>query len=342
MPSIDTPLTKLLNVDVPIVSAPMAFAATGDLASAVTSGGAFGMMGMGFLSSQVLKDNFELARKRLNIAPGNVVPIGIGCIGWILDMTEVSDDPRLEVILEEKPAAIWLAFGVDLGKYVAQIRAYDTKRNHKTTIFVMVNSVENALKAKDEWKVDVIVAQGIEAGGHGGDDSPPLLTLLQAILDAMPGERPLVIATGGISTGKQIAALLAMGADGVALGTRFLFTNECIYSDAQKEAILKAGHDATIRTLAYDDVGRTNYWPPKHNGRALINKVMDDLNDGLDLEQRLKKFDESAASGDNSRLVVWAGVGVGLTDKITTAAEVVHDLREQTLDALRSVATLIG
>ncbi|KAF9003875.1 hypothetical protein BDQ17DRAFT_1355065 [Cyathus striatus] len=325
MPSIDAPLAKLLNVDVPIVSAPMAFAATGDLASAVTAAGAFGMMGAGFLSSQDLKENFALARKRLNIAPGDVVPIGIGCIGWILDMTEGSDDPRLEVILNEKPAAIWLAFGVDLGKYVAKIRDFDAKRNHKTPIFVMVNSVEGALKAKNEWKVDVIVAQGIEAGGHGGSESPPLFTLLQAILDAMPSDRPLVIAAGGITTGKQVAALLTMGADGVRW---------------QKEAIVKAGNDATVRTLAYDDVGRTNYWPPKHNGRALINKVMDDVHEGLDLEQRLKRFDESAAAGDNSRLVVWAGVGVGLTNKITNASDVVDDLRKETLDALRHAASL--
>lgn len=99
-------------------------------------------------------------RKNLNIAPDQPVPIGIGFIGWILDMTESSPDPRLHAILEEKPVAIWLAFGVDLGKYVAQIQAFDAKREHKTVIFVIVNSVEEALRAANEWKVDVIVAQG--------------------------------------------------------------------------------------------------------------------------------------------------------------------------------------
>lgn len=114
----------------------------------------------GFFSTQELKDEFALMRKNLNIPAGEPVPIGIGFIGWILDMTESSPDPRLEAILEEKPVAVWLAFGVDLGKYVAQIRAFDAKREHKTTIFVIVNSVEGALKAANEWKVDVIVAQG--------------------------------------------------------------------------------------------------------------------------------------------------------------------------------------
>lgn len=78
-----------------------------------------------------------------------------------MDKTEVSEDPRLHAVLEEKPAAVWLAFGVDLGKYVAQIRAYDAKREHKTIIFTIVNSVEDALQAANEWKVDVVVAQGV-------------------------------------------------------------------------------------------------------------------------------------------------------------------------------------
>lgn len=75
-------------------------------------------------------------------------------------MTESSDDPRLNVILEEQPQVIWFAFGVDLGKYVAQVRAYDAKRDHKTLVFVIVNSVEEALRAANEWKVDVLVVQG--------------------------------------------------------------------------------------------------------------------------------------------------------------------------------------
>ncbi|PPQ98163.1 hypothetical protein CVT26_003209 [Gymnopilus dilepis] len=349
MSTIKTPLSKLLNVNLPIICAPMAFAGTADLASAVISSGAFAFIPAGFDTPAMIRQDLLSIGKRLGIAQGNPLPVGVGFIGWILDM--VPDEPRLEEVLDEKPVAIWLAFGVDLGKYVARIRAHDSKRDHKTIVFVIVNSVEMALKAANEWKVDVIVAQGIEAGGHGGSESPPLLSLLPAIRDALP-QGPLVVAAGGVTNGRQIAALLTAGADGVVLGTRFLFTNECKYNADQKEAILKAGLNDTVRTLAYDDVGRTNYWPPKHNGRAICNKVMDDLNEGLDLETRLKRFDGSAAAGDTSRLIVWAGVGVGLTDKITSATvsivmivcrkpllkkaskDVVHDLQNETIAAL--------
>ncbi|PPQ80416.1 hypothetical protein CVT25_001724 [Psilocybe cyanescens] len=341
MPQIHTPLTDLLKIDAPILSAPMAFASTGVLASAVTKAGAFGFMGAGFFSSAELKEDFALMRKNLNIAPDQPVPIGIGFIGWILDMTESSPDPRLHAILEEKPVAIWLAFGVDLGKYVAQIQAFDAKREHKTVIFVIVNSVEEALRAANEWKVDVIVAQGIEAGGHGGSEAPPLFTLLQAILSALPNG-PLVVAAGGVSTGKQIAALLTMGAAGVVLGTRFLFTDECIYNPAMKEVIVKAGNNATIRTLAFDEVGKTNYWPPKHNGRAIVNDIIKDVQEGLDLEQRLQRFEQSAAAKEQSRLIIWAGVGVGLTDKITPAGDVVRDLIKETSDSLKLASKLVS
>ena len=121
---------------------------------------------IGFLSSDELKRNIQVARKRLNIADNAPVPIGLGFIGWILDMTETSDDPRLISTLEEKPVALLFAFGTNLGSYITQVHDYDTKREHKTIVFVIVNSVEEALKAANEWKVDVIVAQGLILCNH--------------------------------------------------------------------------------------------------------------------------------------------------------------------------------
>ncbi|KAF8910456.1 2-nitropropane dioxygenase [Gymnopilus junonius] len=340
MPTIKTALSDLLNVDVPILCAPMAVDGTVDLASAVTSAGGFGMMGSGFRSSKVLREEMQIIRDRLRLSPGKPIPIAVGFLGWVLD--RAPDDPLLEEVLDEKPVAVCLAFGDDLGKYVARIHAHDSKRAHKTIIFVNVNSVEMAVKAANEWKVDVIVAQDRHRiWGHGGAHAPPLFSLVPAILDALP-RGPLVVGAGGIANGKQIAALLTLGADGVLLGTRFLFTPECKYSPQKKEVLIKAGLHDTVRTLAYDEVGRTNFWPADVDGRAVSNSVMEDLNAGLDLETRLKKFDESASTGDSSHLIVWAGVGVGLTDKITPASDIVHDLRRETLEVLNKAAKLVS
>ncbi|RDB24642.1 Nitronate monooxygenase [Hypsizygus marmoreus] len=340
MQQIKTPLTKLLNVKIPIVSAPMAIPGIVDIGAAVTSAGAFGFIGAGFLSSENIKLNFEVVRQKLQLSRGDPVPIGIGFIGWVLDKTECSDDPRINATLDEKPMAIWFAFGVDLGKYIAQVRAYDAEREHKTVIFVIVNSVQEALKAANEWKVDVLVAQGIEAGGHGGSASPPLLTLLEAIIQAI-SNGPLIVAAGGISTGSQIAALLTMGVAGVVLGTRFLFSEECKHPQAKKDVLLHADLHSTVRSLAFDEVGRTMGWPPGQDGRAVANQIIQDVQDGLDLEERLKKFDESAAAGETSRLIVWAGVGAGLVNKIAPISDIISELHEGMLEALKSAPRLI-
>ncbi|KAJ7118898.1 2-nitropropane dioxygenase [Mycena epipterygia] len=336
---INTPLTKRLGIKTPIISAPMAFASTPELAAAVTAAGGLGCIGAGFDSTVELKSQIQKIRTELKIASGTPVPLAIGFIGWILDITESSDDPRLLAILDELPTAIWFAFGVDLGKYISQVHAHDKKHGRKTFIFVLINSVESARRYAPD--VDCFVVQGIEAGGHGGSESPPLFSLLQAVLLAVPSG-PLIVAAGGISTGAQIASLLTMGADGVALGTRFLFTPECCYTPDKKEVLVKADFSATVRTLAFDEVGRTNGWPPKHNGRAISNKIMDDLAAGLSLEERIAKFDESAAKGEDSRLIIWAGVGAGMTSEIKAASDVLRELHEGAVQKLQNGASLLG
>ena len=80
----------------------------------------------GFDSSESIRETFKVVREKLNIPKGKPVPFGVGIIGWILDMTEGSDDPRIPTILEEMPEAIWFAFG-DLGKYIKRVHEYDAK-----------------------------------------------------------------------------------------------------------------------------------------------------------------------------------------------------------------------
>lgn len=167
-------------------------ASTPALVAAVTAAGAFGLIGSGnayqvqvnsvglskaltgFDSSEKIKQDIRSIREKLCLPADTPVPTGVGLLGWVLDKTEGSDktndsdktkdpdDPRIPAILEELPAVIWFAFGTDLGKYVAQVRAYDSKRTHKhkTLVFVIVNSVKEALQAVNEWKVDAIVVQG--------------------------------------------------------------------------------------------------------------------------------------------------------------------------------------
>ena len=109
-----------------------------------------------------MKDHLQTIRTKLGTAPGEPLKAGVGFLGWILDKdaSEGKDDPRLDVVLGEKPAAILFAYGDHLGKYIAQVRAFDANREHKTIIFTTVNSIAEALCATNEWKVDAIVVQG--------------------------------------------------------------------------------------------------------------------------------------------------------------------------------------
>ncbi|KAJ7048923.1 2-nitropropane dioxygenase [Mycena amicta] len=339
MPSIRTPLTERLGLKTPIISAPMGFAASPELAAAVTSGGGFGTLGATFDSTEVIKQKIDKVRKLLGISRGTPVPIAIGFIGWILDMTEVSDDPRLASTLNELPVAIWLSFG-DIGKYITQIHEHDSKTGRKTFIFVQVGCLEDAVRYAPE--VDCLVLQGIEAGGHGRADAPPLMSLFQAVVQSLPADNtPLLVAAGGITTGTQIAGLLTMGAAGVVVGTRFLFTPECEYSTAAKDAILAADLNGTVRTQAYDDVGRTNGWPAKYDGRAIRNAVMDDVEAGLSFEERLAKFDAGKAAGETSRIVVWAGVGAGLVKEIRPIADVLKELHGDAVKQLHASGKML-
>jgi nitronate monooxygenase len=107
-----------------------------------------------------IRTSLSTLRKKLGVEPEAPLPIGVGLLGWLLDRTEVSESPRIPAVLEEKPKAIWFAFGDDLEKYVRYVREYDAKRAHKTLVIVCVNTVEEAVRAANEWKVDVIAAQG--------------------------------------------------------------------------------------------------------------------------------------------------------------------------------------
>ena len=99
-----------------------------------------------------------------------------------------------------------------------------------------------------------------------------MLTLLPIILKAVPSDGPLVLAAGGLATGAQVAAALALGASGAAIGTRFLLTPESFYTDAQKRAMVNADSRSTVRTMAFDYARNTLGWPNGVDGRGLRNR----------------------------------------------------------------------
>ncbi|MGH7729045.1 MAG: nitronate monooxygenase, partial [Vulcanimicrobiaceae bacterium] len=196
-----TRLTELLGIAHPILSAPMTPQAGGALARAVCEAGALGMLGFDEGESvEQLREQIGILRRG-----GFARPFGIGLVIWVLE--ERPD--LLELAIEARPALVSISFG-DPAPYV--------ERLHHASILVasQVQSKEAALVAARAG-VDLIVAQGTEAGGHTGRVGT--LPLLQIVLAAL--ELP-VLAAGGIASGRGLAAVLAAGACGAWLGTPFL------------------------------------------------------------------------------------------------------------------------
>lgn len=182
----------------------------------------------------------------------------------------------------------------------------------------------------------------MEAGGHGSSHAPTTSILTAAILSAFP-DGPPIVAAGGIATGSQVASLLALGASGVVLGTRLLFTHECQFTPLQKSVILEAdvGAAVTARGMCFDEVNRTMGWPEKIDGRAVANGIWKDYAEGVPLEERLRRFDEAKAKGDKERVLVWAGAAVGLTREIKGAAEVVVEVHDEAVECIRRVSAAV-
>jgi nitronate monooxygenase len=117
----------------------------------------------GYDDAQSLKNEVKAARSALRLQSPTTIPIGVGYLGWQLEMSSTSAVELLSVALEARIKAVWFAFGSDLGQWVEFVRNHDreSRNSHKTLVFVQISSVEEAQRAISEWQVDVIVAQGL-------------------------------------------------------------------------------------------------------------------------------------------------------------------------------------
>ena len=190
-----------------------------------------------------------------------------------------------------------------------------------------------------EAGADVVVAQGAEAGGHG--DRRATFTLVPEVADLVAGRSPetLVCAAGGIADGRGLAAALALGADGVLVGSRLWATTEAQVSEAMQAAALAADGDATLRTSVVD-IARSLDWPERFTARVLRNRFTDRWHGH---ETELRAHGEEAAdawragwaAGDPDRASTFIGEAAGLIETIEPAAEVIARMSAQAAELLR-------
>ncbi len=319
---LQTALTVRLGLRVPIVCAPMAGVAGGSLAAAVSQAGGLGMLGVGSATPpDWIGEQAQLTRDADRA-------YGIGLMAW----AQQGNPGQLGAAIAAAPALVSVSFG-EYAPYVAPL--------HDAGILVatQVGTVAQARDAVDAG-VDVIVARGSEAGGHG-PYGLATLPLLQAVLDAVP-DTP-VLAAGGIATGRGLAAVLAAGAAGAWVGTAFLGCPEAANHPAARERLCAAGGEETIYTRVFD-IGRGIPWPPEYGGRALANDFSarwHGAEDALAGDKAAHRVLQDAISArDYRQAVLYAGQGIGSLTAQRPAAEVVTRMATQAAELLeRRTAT---
>jgi nitronate monooxygenase len=303
--SISTPLTTLLGVQHPILSAPMDVIAGARLTMAVSGAGGFGILGGGYGEWSWL----EAETAKLKKFSG---AFGIGFITWSL----AKQPELLDVALAAQPRAIMLSFG-DPKPFAPRIRSAGA------LLICQVQDEEMARQALDAG-ADVLVAQGTEAGGHGA--SRTTIDVVPAIIDLAAGRVP-VVAAGGIADGRGLAAMMMLGAAGVLLGTRFYASLECDGAEEAKRRICAAASGNSVRGIIFD-LSRNNVWPAPFTGRCLINDhARRWIGREVELMQNVKRvaaeYAAAKTAGNFDIAAVIAGEAVGLIHDIPPAAEIV-------------------
>jgi nitronate monooxygenase len=296
---------EVLGIQKPLVLAPMGSVSGGVLAAAVSHAGGLGLIGAGYGDADGIRREFQRAEG------GRV---GIGFITWSL----ARKPELLDVALGYKPCAVMLSFG-DPRPFAEKIRRAGAK------LICQVQSLAIARQAL-EAQPDALVAQGTEAGGHGGERS--LFALLPAIKDLAQGKP--ILAAGGIADRRGYEAARALGADGVLVGTRFIASDESLSLPAAKQRVVQANGDATVRTTVFDIVRGYDGWSGI-TGRALRNKFSaawhgreTALRERIDEEA--KAYKAAVARQDFDTGVIFAGEAVDLIDGVLPAAEIVRRL----------------
>ena len=317
---LSTAITRLLDIEHPILLAPMGGVAGGALAREVSAAGGLGLIGAGYADPSFGYGSDEWIRGEFEEAGDH--PVGIGFITWAL-----AERPgALDAALECSPKAVMLSFG-DIGPYAGKIREAGA------ALICQVQTLKDAREAAAKG-AQIIVAQGTEAGGHGAARST--LPLVPAVVDAVA---PVpVAAAGGISDGRGLAAALMLDAEAALIGTRFFAAEEALGHPNQKALLEQTGGDHTLRTKVFD-TARGIAWPEPYTGRAIRNAFAETWHDRDDeLRERnpsmRERFFAALRAGDTDTAVTFAGEGLDLIADRPNAGELVERIAREATDAL--------
>lgn len=310
-----TAFTRMMSVPLPVALAPMGGVSGGALAAAVSAAGGLGLVGGARGHRDWLERELAIVTQRCAGAPW-----GIGFLTWAVDVATV------EWALTWRPHAVLLSFG-DPAPFADRVRAAGVP------LIIQVTSLDEARQAAAAG-ADVIVAQGSEAGGHGGGRAT--LPFVPAVVDLV-APRP-VLAAGGIADGRGLAAALVLGAAGALIGTRFQAADEALSAPEIRQALVTGQGGDTERTRVLDIAARAG-WPPAYTARVLRNRFLEDWR-GREAELAADTaaqdaYRAAARAHDLDAVSVWAGEGLDLITSLEPAAALVARIAREAETALR-------
>jgi nitronate monooxygenase len=327
-----TALCDKIGIEIPIVQAPMGGAVGPGLTAAVCNAGGLGTI-------PLWGEDIPTLRQRIReIRSLTTKPFAVN-----LNLAFPHEE-RLEACLQEQVSVIWLFWG-ESAEMVARAKAGGA---------IVMQTVGTAKQGQTAVQagVDVVVAQGWEAGGHVRG-TVATMALVPAVVDAVA---PVpVIAAGGIADGRGLAAVLALGASGACIGTRFLASPEATIHEHYRERLLRACESDTAYLENLFDIG----WPDAPH-RVLCNKTVTDWEKAGRPEPGIRPGEgevigvsaaegnlvrygcntpRSDAEGDIEAMSMWAGQGLALVRKRQPAAEIVQEIFAEAVATLRHVGS---
>ena len=304
-------ITKLFNIEYPIVQAGMVWASGWQLASAVSNAGALGIIGSGSMYPEVLREHIQKCKAATQKPFGVNVPLLYPDI-----------DKHIQIIIEEKVPIVFTSAG-NPKTWTSVLK------KQGITVVHVVSSSKFALKAQQAG-CHAVVAEGFEAGGHNGREETTTMVLIPAVCAAV--DIP-VLAAGGIATGRQMLAAMVLGADGVQVGSRFVASTEASSHNNFKNLVIASNEGDTQLSLKQLTPVRLL----KNNFFAQILEAENKCASADELQKLLGKgrakrgmFEGNLEEGE-----LEIGQVSAIIKDIKPAAEIVHEMYKEYSAALR-------
>lgn len=295
-----TQITELLGIEYPVIQGGMAWVADAQLAANVSKAGGIGFIGAANAPAEWVREQIHIARQITD------KPFGVNVM-----LLSPHADEVAAVVAEEKVAAVTTGAG-NPAKYM------EMWKNSGIRVIPVVASVALA-RMMEKCGADAVVAEGMESGGHIGEQTT--MSLVPQVVDAVPIP---VIAAGGIGDGRGMAAAFMLGAQAVQIGTRFIVAKECNVHQAYKDRVIQA------RDIDSEVTGRSTGHPVRSLRNQMTRKYQALEKEGAGFEElellTLGALRKAVVDGDVKNGTVMAGQIAGLIKKEQTCSEIIKEL----------------